>query len=84
MRIKTRHSNWTPPNNATGLHPSTGSSLVKEHNVGRLGFVRLRTLLDLTQVLWIADKQPKNLKLRRFHSYRAGNQAGVMFGERII
>jgi hypothetical protein len=47
-------------------------------------FVRLRTLLNLTQVLWIADEQPKNLKLRRFHSCRSGNQAGFMFGERII
>jgi hypothetical protein len=47
-------------------------------------FVRLRTLLNLTQVLWTADEQPKNLKLRRFCSCRAGNQAGVMFGEMII
>jgi hypothetical protein len=43
-------------------------------------FVRLRTLLNLTQVLWIADEQPKNLKLVRFDSC---NKAGVMFGERI-
>ena len=102
MRIKTRHSNWTPPSNPSGSHPSTGSRLVEELNVGRLGvqvitkpwllwqsfsetmFVRLRTSLNLTQVLQTANEQPKNLKLRRFHSCRADNQAGVMVGERII